>query len=105
MKEKGEDRYCWRAGVMSRNEGEEEEGLFVWAVFFFVKAYLLSRVTVVREGMSVCEGRVIGNTLQSDGTRIAECPTVTPFSSECCEFRQVYSSAHFIISTSHYQFT
>ena len=22
-------RYCWRAGVMSRNEGEEEERLFV----------------------------------------------------------------------------
>ena len=25
MKERGEERYCWRAGVMSRNEGEEEE--------------------------------------------------------------------------------
>ena len=81
MKERGEDRYCWRAGVMSRNEGEEEEGLFVWAVFF-VKAYLLLRVTVVREGMSACEKRVIGNTLQSDGTRILECVTETPFSSE-----------------------
>ena len=29
MKEKGKERYCWKAGVMSRNEGEEEEGLFV----------------------------------------------------------------------------
>ena len=36
---------------------------------------------MVREGMSVCEERVIGNTLQSDGTRTAECTTV-PFSSE-----------------------
>ena len=37
---------------------------------------------MVREGMSICEGRVIGNTLQSDGTRIAECITVVTFSSE-----------------------
>ena len=37
---------------------------------------------MVREGMSVCEDRVIGNTLQSDGTRIEECATVIPFSSE-----------------------
>ena len=45
-----------RAGVMSRNEGEEEEELFVWRVFFFSKkAFNLSRVTVVREGMSGCE--------------------------------------------------
>ena len=44
-------------------------------VFFFEKASSLSRVTVVREGMSVCEDRVIGNTLQSYDTRIAECPT------------------------------
>ena len=35
----------------------------------------------MREGISVCEGRVIGNTLKSDGTRIAECTTV-PLSSE-----------------------
>ena len=90
---------------MSRDEGEEEEGLFVWAVFFFVKALSLLRVTVVREGMSVGEDRVIGSTLQSDDSRTAECTTVTPFSSECCEFRQVYSSLHFIITTSHYQFT
>ena len=40
---------------MSRNKGEEEEELFVWRVFFCVKAYFLSRVTVVREGMSGCE--------------------------------------------------
>ena len=89
---------------MSRNEGEEEEELFVWMVFFSEKAYSLPRVTVVREGMSVCEDRVIGKTLQSDDTRIVECETV--FSScECCEFRQVYSSLHFIIATSHDQFT
>ena len=75
MKERGEDRYCWRAGVMSRNEEGEEEGLVVLMDFLFVKARLLKRVTVVREGMSACEKRVIGNTLQSDGTRIAECPT------------------------------
>ena len=60
-------------------------------------------MTVVREGMSVCEDRVLGSTLQSDDTRIAECITVTPFSSECCEFGQVYSSLHFIITTSHDQ--
>ena len=29
MKERGEERYCWRAEVMSRNEGDEEEGLLV----------------------------------------------------------------------------
>ena len=60
---------------------------------------------MVREGMSACEKRVMGNTLQSDGTRILECVTVTPFNSKCFEFRQVYSSPHFIISTSHDQFT
>ena len=57
---------------MSRNEGEEEEELFVWMVFLRLKASPLRRVTVVREGMSVCEDRVIGDTLQSDGTRIPE---------------------------------
>ena len=67
---------------MSRNEREEGEGLFLWTVFFSVKAYLLLRVTVVREGMSVGEERVIGSTLQSDNMRIEECPTVFPFSSE-----------------------
>ena len=75
VKERGEERYFWRAGVMSRNEGEEGEGLFLRTVFLHLKAYSLSRVTVVREGMSVCEDRVIGNTLQSDGTRKAECVT------------------------------
>ena len=29
VKERGEERYCWRAGVMSRNEGGEEETLLV----------------------------------------------------------------------------
>ena len=73
--------------------------------FFFLKAYFSLRATVLREGMSVGEDRVIRNTLQSDGTRIEECATVVTFSSECCEFRQVYSSLHFIITTSHDQFT
>ena len=90
---------------MSRNEREEEEELLVWTVFFSEKAHPMVRITVVREGMSVCEGRVMGNTLQSDDTRIAECPTVIPFSSKCCEFRQIYSSLLFIITTSHDQFT
>ena len=89
---------------MSRNEGGEEEELLVWMVFLFRKAFSLLRVTVVREGMSVCEDRVIDNTLQSEGKRIAECITVFN-SGECCELRQVYSSLHFIITTSHYQFT
>ena len=60
---------------------------------------------MVREGMSACEDRVIGSTLQSDGMRITECTTVFSFSSECSEFRQVYSSVHFIITTSHDQFS
>ena len=72
MEERGKERYCWRAGVMSRDEGEEEEGLLVRTVFLCLKALLLSRATVVREGMSVGEDRVRGNTLQSDGTRIDE---------------------------------
>ena len=29
MKERGEERYCWIAEVMSRDEREEEEKLFV----------------------------------------------------------------------------
>ena len=62
---------------MSRNEVEEEEELLVWMVFWHLKAYSLSRVTVVREGMSVCEDRVIRNTLQSDGTRMVECNTIS----------------------------
>ena len=57
---------------MSRNEGEGEGELLVWMVSFHRKAYSLSRVTVVREGMSVCEDKVIGRTLQSDGTRTVE---------------------------------
>ena len=88
---------------MSRNEREGEGELFVWTVFLHSNAQ--RRVTVVREGMSVCEDGVIGNTLQSDDTRTEECPTAIRFSSECCEFRQVYSSLLFIITTSHDQFT
>ena len=82
VEERGYLRYCWRAGVISRNEREEEEKLFVWIVFLDLKAYSLLRVTVVREGMSVGEDRGIGNTLQSDETRIAECITEIPFSCE-----------------------
>ena len=104
VKERREERYCCRAGVMSRNEGEEEEILFVWTVFLCLKALLLSRATVVREGMSVSEERVMRSTLQSDGTRITEC-TTDCISCECSEFRQVYSSLHLCKSTSHYQFT
>ena len=104
VEERGKERYCWRAGVISRNEGEEGEGLFVWAVSLYLKAHSFSRVTVVREGISVGEDRVNGHTFQNNGTRIAECPT-THNSSECCEFRQVYSSVHSIITTSHDQFT
>ena len=59
----------------------------------------------MREGISVCEDRVIVSTLQSDGTSVAESTTALPFSSERCEFGQVYSSVHLIITTSHYQFT
>ena len=29
VKERGKERKCWRAGVMSMNEGEEEEELLV----------------------------------------------------------------------------
>ena len=78
-------------------------------VFLSWKAHPLLRVTVVREGMSIGEERVMGNTLQSDDTRMVECPTAKHTndvcSSECSEFRQVYSSVHFIITTSHYQYT
>ena len=66
---------------MSRNEGDEGEELFVWMVVLYSKACSLSRVTVVRVGMSVREERMIGNTLQSDDAREAEC--ITAFSSEC----------------------
>ena len=54
-----------------------------------------------REGISVCEGEVIETTLQSDGARKEEC-VARINSSECSEFGQVYSSSHFIITTSHY---
>ena len=57
---------------MSRNEEEEGEELFVWMVFLHWNARLLTRVTVVREGMSACEDRVNRNTLQSDVTRMEE---------------------------------
>ena len=55
--------------------------------------------------MSVDEDGKTDITLQSDGTRILECATVISFSSECSEFRQVYSSSHFITTTSHDQFS
>ena len=29
VEERGKKRYCWRAGVLSRDEGEEGEELFV----------------------------------------------------------------------------
>ena len=89
---------------MSRNEGGEGEELFVWMVFLNLNASSLLRRTVLREGMSVDEDGVIGSTLQSDGTRKAECVTGI-MSSDFCEFRQVYSSLHSIIFTSHYQFS
>ena len=54
--------------------------------------------------MSVDEDGMIGSTLQSDDLNIAECVTAIN-SSECSEFRQVYSSVHFIITTSQDQLT
>ncbi len=60
---------------MSRNERMEEKQLSVMTAFFIEKAYLSLRATVVREGMSVGEDRVIGSTLQIDGTRKTECNT------------------------------
>ena len=89
---------------MSSGEGLMDEMLLVWMSSLWMKAFPFTRTTFVREGMSVYEERVIGNTLQSDVTRIAECPTVISFSGECSEFRQVYSSLHFSIPTSHDQF-
>ena len=59
MKERGKQRYFWRAGVMSRNERMEEKQLSVMTAFFIEKTCLLLRVTVVREGMSACEEREI----------------------------------------------
>ena len=61
---------------MSRNDREEVEILFVCTVVFSLKARALTRVTLVREGMSAYENRMTRNTLQSDDTRIAECVTV-----------------------------
>ena len=40
---------------MSRNEGGEEGILLIWIILFIEKAHPLLRVTVVREGISVCE--------------------------------------------------
>ena len=45
-------------------------------VFFFEKAEALLRETTLREGMSVCEDGVMGNTLQNDGMSIVECITI-----------------------------
>ena len=67
---------------MSRNEGGEEERLLVWTVLLSLKVAFLRRITVLREGMSVGENRMTGNTLQSDDMGIAERSTVIPFSSE-----------------------
>ena len=89
---------------MSRNEGEEEEVLLVCTVFLFLKTVLLRRVTVVREGMSVGDDGVMGNTLKSDETRIVECVTAIR-SGEGNEFRQVYSSLRLCITTAHDQFS
>lgn len=52
------------------NERAEVEELFVLTVIISVKAKPPLRATIVREGMSACEEKVIGNTLQSDGMRI-----------------------------------
>lgn len=58
---------------------------------------------MVREGMSVGNDGVMGNTLKSDETRIVECVTATG-SREGSEFREVYSSCRLCITTSHDQF-
>ena len=87
--------------MTSRNEGGETRELFVWTLFFFAKAFDMQRDTIETAGMSVCEDRAIGNTLQSDGTRILEGATL-PKSSEYREFWQIYSSLHFIMFTPHY---
>ena len=59
VEEGGKERYCWRAGVMSSDDGGWRRELFVWTVLLCLKETPLSRVIVVREGMSVCEDRVI----------------------------------------------
>ena len=60
---------------------------------------------MVMEGKSSCNSKTEEPTLKSDVMRMKECTTVLPFSSECSEFRQVYSSLHLIITTSHDQFS
>ena len=60
---------------------------------------------MVMEGKSSCDLKTEEPTLQCDVMRIKECTTVLSISSECCELRQVYSLVHFIITTSHDQFT
>lgn len=60
---------------MSSGEGLMDEMLLVWMSFLLRNANFFTRTTFVREGMSVYEGRVIGKTLQRDGTRILECAT------------------------------
>ena len=44
---------------MSSDDGGWRRELFVWTVLLCLKETPLSRVIVVREGMSVCEDRVI----------------------------------------------
>ena len=58
---------------------------------------------MVREGMSVGDDGVMGNTLKSDDTRIVECVTAIR-SGEGGEFWQVYSSCRLCITTAHDQF-
>ena len=90
---------------MSRHEEEEGEELFVWTTFLCLNALLLSRVTVVREGMSAGEGGKNETTLQGDGARTEECAAEYTFGSERGEFGQVYSSVQCCETTSHDQFT
>ena len=71
---------------MSRNQQEEEVELFVWTIFFSMKAHFLSRETVVREGMSACEIQAKKITLQSDGARKDECVAVAHYICEWSEF-------------------
>lgn len=57
---------------MSSGEGLMDEMLLVWMSSLYLKAFSFTRMTLVREGMSGCEERMIENTLQSDVTRILE---------------------------------
>ena len=44
VEERGEERYCWRAGVMSRDEGERGGGtLRVDGFLFFESAVFVER--------------------------------------------------------------